>query len=97
MRMKDIVSRCTTTYNNSEILAVKAQYNPDDMLEIVFQPGPYFLDCNKIKLLFKLAYTSASKTADVFDSVPKAVAAARPEDLFSLVDFNLNGVRVNDH
>lgn len=90
MRMKDIVSRCTTTYNNSEIVAPKSEYKPDDMIEVVFQPGPYFLDCNKIKLLFKLEYSGT-------DAQDRAVAAARPEDLFSLVDFTLNGVRVNDH
>jgi len=36
MRMKDIVSRCTTTYNNSEIVAPKSEYKPDDMIEVVF-------------------------------------------------------------
>lgn len=51
------------------------------------------LDCSKIKLIFKLAYTAT----DVAETRARAVAAPRPEHLFSLVDMTLNGVRINDH
>lgn len=34
--MSDVVSRCTTTYNNSEISAVKSEYKPEENIELVF-------------------------------------------------------------
>jgi len=87
--MSDIVERCTTTYTNDVISAVKSDYIAGDPLLLLFTPGPYFLDCNKIKLLFKLAYSGAN-------AADRGVAVADPCDLFSLEDLTLNGTKIND-
>ena len=87
--MSDIVERCTTTYTNDVISAVKSDYIAGDPLLLLFTPGPYFLDCNKIKLLFKLAYSGTNAAA-------RGVSVVDPCDLFSLEDLTLNGTKIND-
>tara|TARA_R110002153_G_scaffold47949_3_gene135344 strand:- start:1141 stop:1488 length:348 start_codon:yes stop_codon:yes gene_type:complete len=87
--MSDIVERCTTTYTNDVISAVKSDYIAGDPLLLLFTPGPYFLDCNKIKLLFKLAYSGTNAAL-------RGVSVVDPCDLFSLEDLSLNGTKIND-
>tara|TARA_R110001632_G_scaffold184746_3_gene304969 strand:- start:900 stop:1166 length:267 start_codon:yes stop_codon:yes gene_type:complete len=79
------VERCVTSYSTGDIEALKAEYNPQESLRITVSPGPFLLDCNNLKLIFRPVYPAANFGGG------EAFAAADPKDFFSCSDLTING------